>query len=118
MGEENMNMSVESLNQANAQVGDRVELEMKTDNVLTAAFIAYIIPLAMFLIGIVFGMKYLTASGYQGNVEAAGAGIGLALMFATYLVIKLNDTKFRQSNKYLSVVIRVLNEDEEGPSCS
>ncbi len=116
MGEENMNMSVECLNQANAKVGDRVELVMKTENVLNAAFIAYLVPLTMFLLGIIFGMKYLTATGYQGNIEAAGAGIGLVLMFMTYGVIKLNDKKFKESNKYLSVAIKVLENDDV--SCS
>lgn len=116
MGEENMKMSVECLNEANAQVGDRVELVMRTENVLSAAFIAYLIPLTVFLLGIIFGMKYLTASGYQGNIEAAGAGIGLVLMFITYGVIKLNDKKFKESNKYLSVAIKVLDNDDV--SCS
>lgn len=112
MGEENMKMSVESLNKVDAQVGDRVEIEMKTDNVLGAAFIAYMIPLAMFLIGLVGSMKYLAATGYSGNIEAIGAVVGLILMFATYGVIKLNDKKFRQSEKYLSVVIKVINDKD------
>jgi len=117
MGDENMQMSVESLNQADASIGDRVEIEMQTDNVLTAAFIAYVIPLTTFVLGIVFGMKYLAASGYSGNIEGAAAVIGLVLMFLTYGVIKLNDKKFKQSKKYLSVVIKVLQDDEIGPDC-
>lgn len=117
MGDENMQMSVESLNQVDASVGDRVEIEMQTDNVLTAAFIAYVIPLTTFVLGIVFGMKYLAVSGYSGNIEGAAAVIGLVLMFLTYGVIKLNDKKFKQSKKYLSVVIKVLQDDEIGPDC-
>lgn len=111
-----MNMTVECLNQANAQVGDRVELEMKTENVLGAAFIAYLIPLAMFLLGVVGGMKVLASTSFSGNIEAGGAGIGFVLMFITYIVIKMNDKKFKQSEKYLSVVTKVL--DKEETSCS
>ena len=112
MGDENMQMSVECLNQAQAQVGDRVELVMKTENVLAAAFIAYMIPLAMFILGLVVSMKVLTANNYQGSVEGIGTLIGLVAMFITYGIIRLNDDKFKSSQKYLSVVIKVLNEKD------
>jgi len=116
MGDENMQMTIECLNKANAQVGDLVEIVMQTENVLGAAFIAYVIPLVVFLVGILVSMKALTANGYQGNIEGAGALIGLVLIFITYGVIKLNDEKFKTSEKYLSVVIKVL--DKEETSCS
>lgn len=112
MGDENMDMTIECLNQAEARLGDRVEIVMETEHVLGAAFIAYIIPLAMFLLGLLISMKVLTLQGYQGSVEGIGTVIGLVAMFATYGVIKLNDKRFKASQKYLSVVIKVLNDED------
>ncbi len=123
MGDENMQMCVECLNKANAKVGDFVEIIMKTEHVLSAAFIAYMIPLIVFLVTLVLSMKVLSGSidvlpfhSYIKNIEGVSTVIGLVAMFITYLIIKLNDKKFKASNKYMSVATEVVTEDENGIS--
>lgn len=60
---------VEADNTIGAKVGDRVEVNMETVNVLKAAFIAYTIPLLALLLGTVGTFYGLKAINIKNNVE-------------------------------------------------
>lgn len=108
IGEENMNMKIEALNSASAEIGDKVMINMETPNVLTAAFIAYGIPLIMLICGIVGGKSILTFLGVTKDVELYSLFIGLILLSLTYFIIKKNDDKFKESKKYLSEITEII----------
>ena len=108
MGAENMNITVDCVNEADAQIGDRVEIDMKTQNVLGAAFIAYVIPLFVLVVGITVSSAIMKAMGYEVHREMISFLVGATLTAITYLIIKLNDKKFYNSKKYLSTITKIL----------
>lgn len=110
MGHENMQMKVEASNDVGANIGDLVEIDLETNNVLRAAFFVYVIPLIALVIGIVGG-KYLF-SGLDGNIEAYSAILGVVLMAICFIAIKYNERKFQSSKKYLSQIVKVIGDNE------
>ena len=104
---ESKDIIVEVDNTIGAKVGDRVEVNMETVNVLKAAFIAYTIPLAALLIGTV-GAFYILSYMNINNIEVISGGVGLTLTLLSFLMLKKNDSKFRASKEYIPIVTRVI----------
>jgi sigma-E factor negative regulatory protein RseC len=104
---ESEDIIVEVDNTIGAKVGDRVEVNMETVNVLKAAFIAYTIPLAALLIGTV-GAFYILSYMNINNIEVISGGVGLTFTLLSFLMLKKNDSKFRASKEYIPIVTRVI----------
>ena len=105
---EEKDIIVEVDNSIGAKVGDRVEVNMETMNVLKAAFIVYTIPLIALLIGIVGTFYVLNAISFNGNIEVISGVVGLVLTFIVFLILKKNDKKFRDSKEYIPIVTRII----------
>ena len=104
---ESKDIIVEVDNTIGAKIGDRVEVNMETVNVLKAAFIAYTIPLAALLIGTV-GAFYILSYMNINNIEVISGGVGLTFTLLSFLMLKKNDSKFRESKEYIPIVTRVI----------
>lgn len=104
---ESKDIIVEVDNTIGAKVGDRVEVNMETVNVLKAAFIAYTIPLMALLIGTV-GAFYILSYMNINNIEVISGGVGLTFTLLSFLMLKKNDSKFRESKEYIPIVTRVI----------
>ena len=94
-------------NPLNARIGQRVEIELKSSIFLFATFIAYIVPLLAFLVGIVLGYKF----AYFFNitlVEPFALLIGIGIMSVSYLSIHILSSKGKNSNKYTSRIVNIL----------
>lgn len=105
---EEKDIIVEVDNTIGAKVGDRVEVNMETVNVLKAAFIAYVTPLVALLVGTVGSFYGLKAIGIENNIELFSAIIGLALMLMAFFMLKKNDKKFRDSKEYIPIVTKII----------
>lgn len=105
---EEKDIIVEVDNTIGAKVGDRVEVNMETVNVLKAAFIAYTIPLVALLLGTVGTFYVLKSINITNNVELISGGVGLIFTLISFLVLKKNDKKFRDSKEYIPIVIRII----------
>ena len=105
---EEKDIIVEVDNTIGAKVGDRVEVNMETINVLKAAFIVYTIPLIALLIGTVGTFYILKAVNFNGNVEIISAIVGLIFTIIVFLILKKNDKKFRDSKEYIPIVTRII----------
>ena len=105
---EEKDIIVEVDNTIGAKVGDRVEVNMETVNVLKAAFIAYTIPLAALLLGTVGTFYGLKIMNITNNVELISGGVGLIFTFLSFLILKKNDKKFRDSKEYIPIVTRII----------
>ena len=99
---------VEADNTIGAKVGDRVEVNMETVNVLKAAFIAYTIPLLALLLGTVGTFYGLKAINIKNNVEIISGGSGLIFTTLSFLILKKNDKKFRDSKEYIPIVTSII----------
>lgn len=67
-------------NTAGAKAGDKVIIEMSTGTVLSSAFLVYILPLAVFLLGFGFFFE-------SGKSELASAFWGLILGAAMWILV-------------------------------
>jgi sigma-E factor negative regulatory protein RseC len=81
---------------------------METVNVLKAAAIVYTVPLIALLIGTIATYFILNLSKINVDVEVVSGSIGIGLMLLSFVVLKLNDSKFRESREYIPVVTEVL----------
>ena len=92
---------VKALNKAGAETGDCVELELESSSALSAAFLAYVIPLVFLVAG-------YFAAGYILNSEIGGICAGFIFMAAAYTVISRAVKK--NTNKYSLRVEKIINK--------
>jgi len=109
VGDENMKIDIEAINEVNAKVGDIVEIDLETPNVLMAAFIAYGIPFFALILGIYGGTKLLELLRVNENIEVYSFSIGVVLLVISYFAIKMNEDNFKRSKKYYSKIIKIIN---------
>jgi len=108
---ESKDLIVEVDNAVGAKVGDFVEVDLEAANVLQAAAIAYLIPLASLLVGVIASYQILNIIGYSGSMEVASAVVGFITMAISYIIIKMNDSKFKQSRKYMPIVTGIVKSN-------
>ncbi len=106
-GVENMQMTIEALNTANAVKGDKVVLDLENANVLKAAFIAYGIPLIVLMVGMFVTKAIVESLGLMINVEVAAMIVGAVLMTITFLMIKRKENEFKDSNNYIAKITEI-----------
>lgn len=112
MGAENMQRSVEALNPLGAKVGDKVTMEMADETVLQAAFIVYIIPLLILIVGMfitVYALNYFNISEY---VELYGFLVGLIGMAISFLIIRRREKKLTASGVLRISIVQINEEDD------
>lgn len=109
-GDDDMKMEIEVVNSINAKAGDRVEVNMENQNVLAAAFIAYMIPLITLIGGVVLGSFILDKIGLVQYKEIGSGIIGLVLTAISYIIIKSKESSFK-TNKSFAAVITTASEE-------
>lgn len=102
---------VEVDNTLGAKLGDYVEVNMDSINVIKAASIAYAIPLIALLGGTIISYSTLNFIDISFNKELISAFIGLFLTIISYIAIKNRDLKFRESRKYIPIISKILNKE-------
>lgn len=105
---ESKDILVEVDNSYGAKVGDHVEVSMDNINVIKATAIVYVIPLIALLVGTIGTYYILSFSGFSGNIEIISAVVGLVLTLSSYIWMKANDKKFKDSRSYIPVITRIL----------
>lgn len=107
---EKKDIVVEVDNTIGAKVGDHVEVNMESINVLKATAIAYIIPLVALLVGTIGTYYALERTSLGINIEIISGIVGIVFMLITFFMLKKNDKKFRDSKEYIPIVTRVLGK--------
>lgn len=98
-------MTVEAVNQANAQVGDRIVLNIQTGSLLKATFLLYVFPILAMIAGALLGQ---TLAGMRGGDPSAWAAIAGFLFFGlAFLVIRVADRRLSNDARYKPVIIKV-----------
>lgn len=105
---ESKDIIVEVDNSIGARVGDHVEVNMDTVKVMKATAIAYILPLISLLVGTIATYYVLGFINIVNGVEIISGAVGLIATGATYLYIRQNDKKYRESRDYIPRITRIL----------
>lgn len=107
VGRKKKTIRVWASNPLNATKGQTVEIELKAATILTATFIAYIIPLFSFFAGISLGYLASAAFGIIPT-ELFSLFIGLLMMGISFLGIHLYSKNAGKTQKYNSRIINIM----------
>ena len=111
LSSETKEILVEVDNTIGAKIGDHVEVNMDNMNVLKATALAYIVPLVFLMLGTIGSYfvldKLIEVQGI--GVEIISGLIGIAMMLISYVILRINDNKFRESRKFIPIITNILD---------
>lgn len=99
---------VTAKNTLGVDVGDTVEIEFTTKNVLTSSLIAYIFPLLMLFVGVWLG--YVIPQDFFPVKDVLAAILGIVFCAAAFIVLKLLNPYFQRKFANVYTMVRI----EEG----
>lgn len=91
-----------------AQVGDKALVEMPASTITQGALLAYALPLAGMLIGMLAGDALLPLDGAFGAITGAAVGLALPLIY-----LLATEKKRRSDPKWTPQLKRILHMGEE-----
>ena len=95
-----------AVNEAGADVGDRILLSFESSSLLKVSFLLYVFPILMLLAGAIIGQQLGLLIGLNDSVGAALAGFfafGAAIWF-----IKAKANQLAQRDEYRPKIVRIL----------
>ena len=105
---ESQDLIVEVDNQIGAKVGDHVEVSMDSVKVMKATMLAYMLPLVFLIAGTAICLFVLNNINFNGPIELLSGLCGLLCTFLSYLYLRKNDKKYRESRDYIPIVVRII----------
>lgn len=100
-------MEVEAINEAGANVGDRIILSFETSSLLKATFLIYVFPILLLILGAAIGQEMAPYLNF--NPSGFSAVIGFSFFTAAVLVVKFKANNLSKKNEYRPKVIKVLS---------
>ena len=84
-------------NKIDAQVGDFVEIQYKSGNMIKTTALLYIFPLIMMIIGIYLGSR-LNLNVSDDLKDLVLFGFGLVFLAISFTIVHLIDKRFKENN--------------------
>ena len=100
-------MEVQAINEAGAQVGDRIIISIDTASLLKASFLLYVFPILLMIAGAVIGQK----AGPLFDIDPSlfSAVVGFLFFFISIWFVKSRGNTMALKNEYKPKIIRILN---------
>ena len=98
-------MAVEAYTLKQVHIGDHVELGFRPGIIVQSAFILYLIPLIMLVLGYYTGRLLFRGLTVQGREELFPALTSLVFLFASFIPIRFYDRR-KRGDKRFRVYIR------------
>ncbi|WP_026475771.1 SoxR reducing system RseC family protein [Alkaliphilus transvaalensis] len=111
MGDENTKLEIKVLNEAQAKVGEWVTVDMRDQDVLTAAFMVYVIPLLTLLFGVISGNFILNAMGIENFKDIFSALFGFGAMAISFIFLKRREGNLKMDKRFLPVASSILDNE-------
>jgi len=99
-------MIIDANNKIGAKIGQRVTFEMKETNVLSGAFIVFVMPIIVAFIGVICGR--FIANYIGANINAFQIVGGIIAFLLSLIFIKMFDKAATISEESKPVIIRIL----------
>jgi len=99
-------------NDLKAAPGDAVMLSIMPSKLIKAAFIAYCIPLAGLVLGVLTGLYIAESFGL--SQEAAGLAGGLLFTVVAFLAIRAVEPFIAKKDDFIPKIVGVLKQNREG----
>lgn len=98
-------MEVEAINTANARVGDRIVLNIKTSSLLKATFLLYVFPILAMIAGALVGQ---TVAGIRGADPSGFAALFGFLFFGlAFIAIRIIGKLLSKDASYKPEIIKI-----------
>lgn len=110
LSSECQDLVVEVDNSIGAKKGNHVEVSMESVRVIKATLLAYLVPLIFLLVGTILTYYILDLIKFSGPTEVISGVVGLICTCISYLLLRKNDDKFKQSRQYIPKVTRIIEE--------
>ncbi|MCF6465804.1 SoxR reducing system RseC family protein [Clostridium sp. Cult2] len=94
-------------NRIGAKTGDFVEIKAKSRNIIKYALIAYMIPFAMLILGIVLGVNLFQSMDID-YYETLGFAMGVVFLAVSFIIVKFIDRSINKKNNNAMEMVRVL----------
>lgn len=95
-----------AVNQAGAQVGDRILLSFESSSLLKVSFLLYVFPVLALIAGAVVGQQFGVMVGFNDSAGAALVGFFAFILAIWFIKTKAN--QLAQRNEYRPRIIRIL----------
>ncbi|WP_319405536.1 SoxR reducing system RseC family protein [uncultured Desulfosarcina sp.] len=100
-----MEMEVEAINTADARVGDRIVLNIKTGSLLKATFLLYVFPILAMIAGAVLGQTVAVMRG--SDPSGLSALFGFLFFGLAFIVIRITGRRLSENTSYKPEIIKV-----------
>ena len=108
LSSECQDLVVEVDNSIGAKKGDYVEVSMESVKVIKATLLAYLVPLIFLLVGTILTYYILDLIKFLGPIEVISGVVGLICTCISYLLLRKNDNKFKESRQYIPEITRII----------
>ncbi len=112
MGEQAGEMFLTIPNRLHGEVGDFVQLELASGQVLKASAIAYLFPLCALILGVAAGI--FLGPRYGLNTELAASILGLVFAGISFLVIRGMEPQFKKLQHFSPQMVSVARGSKMG----
>ncbi len=99
-------MIVRTINAADARVGDRVVISLKTGAFLRATFLIYLVPVIFLMIGAITG--HVIAGRLDMDPSPVAAVTGLGCLVLAVMLVKRNAGRMSADAAYQPKIVRVI----------
>jgi sigma-E factor negative regulatory protein RseC len=112
VSESQLKVVLEAENTVGAKTGDFVEVDMEAVDFLSAVVVVYLFPLISLIIGIFAGYYGFLLAGFPDKAsQGFGAVVGILAAGLTYLAIRANEKKLKDTKKYKPAITSIVNKD-------
>jgi sigma-E factor negative regulatory protein RseC len=98
-------MEVEAINTADARVGDRIVLNIKTASLLKATFLLYVFPILAMIAGAVLGQTVAVMKG--SDPSGLSALFGFLFFVLAFIIIRVAGRRLSTNASYKPEIIKI-----------
>lgn len=101
-------MEIDALNQANAQIGQKVRVLIKPYSYIKGSLFIYGIPAVSFIIGIIIGQEIIGSRLHIFGTDTASAVFGFGALVLSFILIKLWSSRLNKKNNLMPVIEQII----------
>jgi sigma-E factor negative regulatory protein RseC len=99
---------IEAVNKVGAKIGQHVKIERSSSAYVKSIGLLFGFPMVMLIIGVVLGYDLTDKLALNMSKDALGVLLGIVFWFASYLIIRFIDKKFKLSSKAEYLILEVI----------
>lgn len=104
---ENKEIEIQATNEANAQIGDLVELDLNGETGLQAALVTYTVPLLTLFLGYILLERATSFLPFETSQAIAAVGC-IVLAFLTFFLLRLLEPKLKRQGAFIPTIRTIL----------